>query len=154
MIPSRLSAFLQRFTLPGLKQPDPDRLPLGPRGETAAARYLKKQGFRIIARNSRQRVGEIDILAESPERDAIVVVEVKARVVEPGDGERRLPERAITAAKGRKLASLAKSIVKTKGLGDRRVRIDVVAVEFERGRREATEIRHYPGAIDASGQRT
>ena len=153
MILPRLSAMLRRLTAR-----DADCVPLGQRGEAAAAKYLKKQGFRIIARNSRHRVGEIDLLAESPERDAIVVVEVKARVVEPGDEDRRLPARAITAAKGRKLASLAKSvhssITKKQGLGDRRIRIDVVAVEFQRGRREPSAIRHYPNAIDASGHRT
>jgi putative endonuclease len=37
--------------------------PLGQRGEDAAARYLKQQGFRILARGHDSRLGELDIIA-------------------------------------------------------------------------------------------
>lgn len=144
---------------------------LGARGEQAAARHLKNRGYRIILRNTRSSVGEVDLLAEAPDRRTVVVVEVKSRVVRGGGsgkgggkpGEKaesqRLPERAITKAKGRKLATLAQSVAtkldeESKGRGPKRgVRIDVVAVDFEPGGQTTRDIRHYPNAINATGQR-
>ena len=42
--------------------PDP-RYALGRRGEEEGARYLRKRGYEIIARNVRTRLGEIDLIA-------------------------------------------------------------------------------------------
>ena len=125
---------------------------LGARGEAAAVEFLKKAKFRIIARNVRLPIGEIDVLAESPDRRTVVVIEVKARVVMSGQAQ-RLPERAITTAKGRKLASLAKAVSRKKSIAGRPVRIDVVAVEFAGDASGPIAVRHYPNAIDANGRR-
>lgn len=125
---------------------------LGARGESEAAAYLKRNKFRVIARNVRLPIGEIDLLAETPDRRTVVVVEVKSRTVGDGDAG-RLPERAITRAKGRKLASLAASVSRRKGIEGRPIRIDVVAVEFAHGSEEPLAVRHYPGAINAHGKR-
>jgi Holliday junction resolvase-like predicted endonuclease len=48
---------------------------LGPAGERAAARYLQRLGYRIVARGHRQRLGEIDLIALDGE--CLVFVEVK-----------------------------------------------------------------------------
>ena len=37
---------------------------LGAKGEEVAVRYLKKRGYRIVERNYRIKLGEIDIIAE------------------------------------------------------------------------------------------
>src|SRR6476660_711622 len=50
---------------------------LGRSGEQAAAEYLESCGLRILDRNWRCAAGEIDIVAV--DRQALVVVEVKAR---------------------------------------------------------------------------
>lgn len=50
---------------------------LGDRGERAAVRYLKRQGYRVLARQSRSRIGELDIVAM--DGSTIVFVEVKTR---------------------------------------------------------------------------
>ncbi len=123
---------------------------LGRRGERAAAAYLRTQGYRVTGRNIRLAMGEIDLLAETPDRRTLVVVEVKSRIASDGDPA-RLPERAITAAKRRKLVSLARAIKRMRGNEGRPLRIDVVAVEFNAGAGGASEIRHYPNAIDAAG---
>lgn len=46
-------------------------------GEDAAARYLLRQGYTLIDRNFRCRLGEIDIIAR--EGDCLVFAEVKTR---------------------------------------------------------------------------
>ena len=53
--------------------------PLGRRGEDAAARFLKKQGYRILERNRFLGKYEIDIIAR--EGDTIAFVEVRTRKV-------------------------------------------------------------------------
>ncbi len=46
-------------------------------GEDQAARYLKKQGYRVLERNYSCRFGEIDLIAAN--RSFLVFVEVKLR---------------------------------------------------------------------------
>lgn len=43
----------------------------GDRGENYCAKYLKKQGYRILCRNYRKPCGEIDIIAEKTARSAL-----------------------------------------------------------------------------------
>lgn len=50
---------------------------LGIKGEDLAEKFLKGKGYRIIHRNFKTPVGEMDIIAE--DRDTIVFVEVKTR---------------------------------------------------------------------------
>lgn len=49
----------------------------GKRSEIIAADYLKKQGYKILEVNYKNKIGEIDIIAK--DGDYIVFVEVKAR---------------------------------------------------------------------------
>ena len=53
------------------------RVPLGRRGEQIAARYLRRCGYFILARNYRAARAEIDLVAV--EGEMLVFVEVKAR---------------------------------------------------------------------------
>ena len=50
---------------------------IGAWGEAQAAKYLKKQGYRILERNWSCRFGEIDLIASN--RSCLVFVEVKLR---------------------------------------------------------------------------
>lgn len=50
---------------------------IGNKGEKAAAKFLKKEGYRILKRNFRSAHGEIDIIASN--KEYIVFVEVKTR---------------------------------------------------------------------------
>lgn len=128
---------------------DPDHWRLG---ERAAEHHLRALGYTPLGRNVRANIGEIDLLLEAPDKRTVVLVEVKARTARPGSPD-RLPERAITSAKARKLASLARSLARRPDLRGRPLRIDVVAVDFEPGSHHPADIRHYPGAINARGQR-
>lgn len=98
-------------------------------------------------------VGEADLVFLSPDGRELVVVEVKAR--RGSAGERR-PESQITAAKQRKLRSVAESVRKRTNAGAAKrplgLRIDVVAVELRRWPRRSV-VRHIERAVSwrASG---
>lgn len=115
---------------------------IGPRGERAAARHLKARGYRILARNLRHQLGEIDLLAEAPDQRTLVIVEVKS-----GSGAAAVPEWHVNPAKQRKLTSLAAAVTRRRALHARPIRFDVVAVTFEPGRKPA--IRHHVAAFES-----
>lgn len=128
---------------------------VGRAGERVAAKALKKKGFRILRRNAASAVGEADLVALAPDRRTLVIVEVKARVMHPDAGERR-PEAQITAAKKRKLVTVARTIAAGAKLRDAPLRIDVVAVEFAPGPRPLGRngagdpvVRHYERAVSS-----
>lgn len=53
----------------------------GALGETYAAEYLKKQRYKILCKNYKCKVGELDLVAR--DKDEIVFVEVKTRPADP-----------------------------------------------------------------------
>ena len=55
---------------------DPRRL-FGQEGESLAERYLRRKGHRILQRNARSSLGELDLVVE--DGAVLVFVEVKAR---------------------------------------------------------------------------
>jgi len=123
----------------------PKPLP-GARGEAAAARFLKAQGYKILARNLKNSQGEIDIVAQAPDQRTIVIVEVKSRL--PGsDADGPRPEVRVNEHKQRKLMMLAMQMVRRYRLHDRPVRFDVIGVDLcDEGE---PVIRHHPGAFES-----
>ncbi len=117
------------------------RAALGKAGEDEARRHLESNGYRILARSFRSRLGEIDLVAE--DGTTIVFVEVKTR--------RSLvagrPEESVGAAKRRRLILVAQSFLAARGLHGRDCRFDVVAVEPREGGR--FEVRHLTDAFRA-----
>lgn len=95
---------------------------VGRAGEEAAVLYLMQAGYRVLARNVRYRIGEIDIVAE--DSGCLVFVEVKTRT---GQGFGTAAE-AVTARKRQKLVQLASVYLAQHGGVDRRCRFDVVTV--------------------------
>ncbi len=118
------------------------------RGEDAAARHMKSNGYQIIDRNLRiGAIGEIDLLCIEPKTGTIVVVEVKARKRGADDSRTIDPEANITAAKKSKLRTLTTALTKRAEYHNRPIRIDVIAVVFEDRKRKPVEIRHYESAV-------
>ena len=74
---------------------------LGRRGEAIAVSFLKRQGYKIIERNYRSKLGEIDIIAR--EKDNIVFVEVKTR----RSDDFGLPQEAVSYRKQYRLTKIA-----------------------------------------------
>ena len=118
---------------------------LGRRGEQAAERFLRKKGYRIVALNDRQGIGEIDIVAV--EKRTVVFVEVKTRSSErkghPGDH--------VDLDKERRLTRAALSFLKRHRLLESRARIDVIAVWWPPEMEEPERIEHYENAVQPTG---
>ncbi len=108
----------------------------GKEGEDIAEQYLLKQGYRILVRNYRTKVGEIDIVAR--EGNALVFVEVKAR-----SGVRfGLPQDAVDLRKQAKLSRLAMAYLRHKNVLPCICRFDVVAVMGAKGKHKVELIRN------------
>ena len=117
---------------------------LGNKGERAAARYLRSQGFRILARQYVSRWGELDLIALDGE--CVVFVEVKTRrSTSAGD-----PVEAVDRNKQRRLTQQALAWLKRNRLLERRARFDVVAILWPESSK-TPEIRHYRNAFEATG---
>lgn len=131
-----------------------ERGSLGARGERVAARRLRNAGFRVLGRNVRLAGGEIDLLCLDPEGSSLVVVEVKSRVLRAGDVDHtrdaRRPEASITADKRARLSRLAQAAARDRRItpgGVNRLRIDVVAIDFDPAGKRVIDVRHYPSAV-------
>jgi putative endonuclease len=96
----------------------------GRRGEDLAHRFLRRQGYVIVARNYRLpgRGAEADLLAW--DGDTLVVVEVKSRET----GAYGPPERAIGPEKFHHMLRVAREFSRKTGTPWERVRLDVVTV--------------------------
>lgn len=102
---------------------DMRRLQRGKEGEELAAQYLQAAGYRIVERNFRCRLGEIDIIAR--DGDTLVFVEVKMKTKESyGD-----PEAAVDRAKQKKISLVSLHYLQTNNIPDQPARYDVVAVQ-------------------------
>ena len=93
----------------------------GTDSESLAATYLKEHGYKIIKRNYRTKMGEIDIIAK--DRDTIVFVEVKARKFNTYNAKE-----AVTLSKRRKISMVALYYLKTTRQTHAKARFDVVAI--------------------------
>jgi putative endonuclease len=109
------------------RQRDSPELAQGRRGEDLAHRFLRRQGYVVVARNYRPRAGagEIDLVAW--ERGTLVFVEVKTRA----GAAFGAPERAVDADKERDLTRVAADYARRAGVPWDRVRFDVVSILLE-----------------------
>jgi len=112
---------------------------MGDRGENLAARFLRNKGYKIIVRNYRCELGEIDIVAKDGR--TLVFVEVKTRAYDDPS-----PEDQVNAAKQHQLTKAAKIYLSRYGLPQPPARFDVVAVVWPNGRDPI--IRHTPHAFE------
>lgn len=94
----------------------------GNSGEDLACGYLKRNGYKILDRNYRNDIGEIDIIAKH--KGVIVFVEVKCRTSDYFG----MPKEAVGLYKQNKIRKVALGYLKHKRLGEPAIRFDVIEV--------------------------
>jgi putative endonuclease len=100
-----------------------DRRPgTGRAGEDAAARWYADAGYRLLARNWRCRLGELDLIVSRG--GTLVVVEVKARRGPAFGGGYE----AVDARKRRKVRALTEAFLVGSRFGPSAIRFDVASV--------------------------
>jgi putative endonuclease len=124
-----------------LVKSEPERDVLGDRGENVAARYLRNQGFKIIVRNFKCELGEVDIIARDGK--TLVFVEVKTRSYDDPT-----PEEQVNEVKQHQITKVAKYYLSRYGIPQPPARFDVVAIVWPAGREP--QIRHTTGAFGAT----
>ncbi len=87
---------------------------------------LRRRGYRIVERNFRCRLGEIDIVAR--DGDALVFVEVRSRA----DGTRGSAEESVNPAKQRRIARVATAYLTARRPEFDACRFDVVGITGDR----------------------
>jgi putative endonuclease len=117
---------------------------LGQRGEDSAARFLKRKGYRILARHVDLPVGELDIIAVDGR--TVVFVEVKTRTSDDAGH----PTEAIDARKEQRMTQAALVYLKRNGLLKYAARFDVVAVSWPQDASRPI-IEHYQNAFSPVG---
>ena len=117
----------------------------GQRSERAAAKFLRKLGYRILAANVADTEGEIDLLAL--DGGTLVVVEVRSRSVE----DPSVAAATVNYPKQRKLTEATIRFQSRRGMLGTSVRFDVLAIAWPPGAREPT-VRHIPHAFEATGR--
>lgn len=116
----------------------------GQASEDRAEEFLRRKGYRILARNLRTSLGELDLVAE--DAGVLVFVEVKARTTGAFGG-------AVLAADRRKQAKLirlASQYLAQRHLMERACRFDVVLVQGEAD--APLQVEHIENAFDVSDQ--
>ena len=120
-------------------------------GEEAAAKFLRKSGYRIVERNFSALGCEIDLIVKN--REYIAFVEVKTRKLDP-DSETvyTKPAAAVDHEKQQHIAKAAKCYLAKGKQKGKKCRFDVVEVYTERvGERDRVkEINHIKAAFDKS----
>ena len=116
---------------------------LGQQGEAIAVKYLVDKQYKILDRNYRNSIGEIDIIAK---KDTVLVfVEVKTR--DSIHANYFLPEQSITPQKQVKLRKLGEMYISRHKYNDKQEwQIDVISISIDKLTQKA-RINHIENAV-------
>jgi putative endonuclease len=102
----------------------PFQLTLGERGEMLAAHFLIQKGYKILEKNYRCAIGEMDLIAQKNSK--IQFIEVKTRTSD----HYGVPQEAVNAAKQKKMIRIAEWYRKDKKCQNQAALFTVIAVEW------------------------
>lgn len=119
-----------------------DKKKLGALGEDLACQFLRKKGYKIIERNFRKNIGEIDIIAQLKREKLLVFFEVKTKT----DDQFGQPQEAVDFFKQRRLLRIVYTYLNQKGI-DADFQIDVLAVELDYPKGKA-KIKHFKNVVE------
>lgn len=101
-----------------------DKQKLGRIGEDIAVKYLVKRKYRIIERNFKCKIGEIDIIAK--DKDELVFIEVKSRT----SNQYGNPVDAVNENKQKHIHKSAEYYVYINGAENEYIRFEVIEIYF------------------------
>lgn len=114
---------------------------LGKKGELAARKFLRSQGYKLLETNFCTPQFEIDIIAK--DNDTLCFIEVKTRAgVKKG-----LPREGVTAAKQKKIIMGAQYYLSKNKITGTRLRFDVVEVLYKDSSQSLCDITIIPNAF-------
>lgn len=102
---------------------------IGRSAEFHGAKFLKKNGYKILEKNYRTRFGEIDIIASKG--DTISFVEVKYRK----NNDFGAPEEFVDKRKQKKIIKTAVDYVMRKDIDDMNFSFDILSVSPGKGKK-------------------
>ncbi len=110
----------------------------GKQGEDIAAKYLEKNGFKILRRNFRFDRGEIDIIAK--EETTLVFIEVKTRT----NLEYGTPVEAVNKRKAAQIKKTAEGFLFTDNdeIEYDEIRFDIIGIMLHGGKENINHIRN------------
>jgi putative endonuclease len=121
----------------------------GRRSERAAAKYLRRLGYRLLAANVSDQRGELDLLAL--DGDTLVVVEVRSTASDRPDAIEQTAS-SVNLRKQKKITeATARFLSRRRLLGRIAVRYDVLVLAWPEHAREPT-IKHIPHAFESTGR--
>ena len=130
-----------------LKVLTPQRI-VGNFGERAAAKHLKKNGYKILKTNYTALGNEIDIIAEN--RDYTVFVEVKTRSENYDKTKEPRPACAVNAKKQCGIISAARYYV-TRNKNNKRIRFDIIEIIVDgNSKTKVLELKHLENAFNCN----
>ena len=126
---------------------------IGKIGEKIAAKYLRKQRYKIIETNKHQSYNEIDLIVAN--KDYIVFVEVKTRSVKSEDmylpyGS---PASAVTQGKRNRTVVAANNYLNSNRFSKhakKQPRIDVVEIYLEKDTAKLVKLNHITDAFGSN----
>lgn len=118
---------------------------IGDIGERAAARFLRKNRYRIKGKNLHFSHNEIDIVAE--DKEYIVFVEVKTRSLDTSTDTNLYspPSKAVTKAKQMHLLEAARAYLKAKPT-KKQPRMDIIEIVIDKNSKEVLDLNHIRNA--------
>lgn len=100
------------------------RISVGKKGEGLAAEFLRKNGYRIVENNFRNKYGEIDIIAIDGKTLAFIEVKTKT------NDKFGPPKMAVGLKKQRQISKAALAYLTQKKLNNNPARFDVVGISM------------------------
>ncbi|MBN2529516.1 MAG: YraN family protein [Deltaproteobacteria bacterium] len=100
------------------------KIKIGNRGEQFVSDWLIKKGYKVLERNIRDKIGEIDIIALHPNKQTISFIEVRTRA----NTQFGHPLETISPHKQRKIRNAANLYLCKNGITNIAMQFDVASI--------------------------
>lgn len=127
----------------------PSKEKIGRKGERAAARFLRREGYRILERNRHCGRNELDLIAKN--KECLIFVEVKTSAFDDPEEAYRRPSERVNAEKRQRTAKAALDYLREHPTS-LTPRLDVIEVYLDKKRLKPFRINHIPDAFSVRGK--